>query len=86
MGHSDISVTANIYPHKDPGTLHANIEKLAASQVCYTASARNDFIVLFSVLPDLNFPGFILSSSTFSGGISETIHVENTVEKNEMLA
>ena len=86
MGHSDISVTANIYTHKDPGTLHANIEKLAASQVCSTASAWNDFIVLFSVLPDLNFPGFILSSSTFSGGISETIHVENTVEKNEMLA
>ena len=86
MGHSDISVNANIFTHKDSGTLHANKDMLAASQVCSTASAWNDFIVLFSVLPDLNFPGFILSSSTFSGGISETIHVENTVEKNEMLA
>lgn len=30
MGHSDISVTANIYTHKDADTLHSNIEKLSA--------------------------------------------------------
>lgn len=29
MGHSDITVTANIYTHKDQETLHANIQKLA---------------------------------------------------------
>lgn len=29
MGHSDISVTANIYTHRDQETLHANILKLA---------------------------------------------------------
>ena len=32
MGHSDISVTANIYTHRDTETLHANIQRLAASQ------------------------------------------------------
>lgn len=30
MGHSDISVTANIYTHKDQGTLHENVRKLSA--------------------------------------------------------
>lgn len=30
MGHSDISVTANIYTHKDADTLHSNIAKLSA--------------------------------------------------------
>lgn len=30
MGHSDISVTANIYTHRDAETLHANIERLTA--------------------------------------------------------
>ena len=30
MGHSDISVTANIYTHRDQKTLHDNIKKLAA--------------------------------------------------------
>lgn len=29
MGHSDITVTANIYTHRDQETLHANIKKLA---------------------------------------------------------
>ena len=30
MGHSDISVTANICTHKDADTLHSNIAKLSA--------------------------------------------------------
>lgn len=30
MGHSDITVTANIYTHKDQKTLHDNIQKLAS--------------------------------------------------------
>lgn len=32
MGHSDISVTANIYTHRDPVVLHDNMARLAASR------------------------------------------------------
>ena len=30
MGHANISVTANIYTHRDQGVLHENMAKLAA--------------------------------------------------------
>ena len=43
MGHSNISVTANIYTHRDSDTLHANIEKLTEweSSGCVNGSVKN---------------------------------------------
>lgn len=51
MGHSDISVTANIYTHRDPGVLRRGIAQLDASRETVTVSLVSDTIFIFS-FPD----------------------------------
>lgn len=41
MGHSDIAVTANIYTHKDPKTLHDNMQKLFDVETGVEISSEN---------------------------------------------
>ena len=78
MGHSDISVTANIYTHKDAVVLHENMTRLEESQTIVTHSSGLDtalaFAQIFGVIPSTE--GL---SSTHSLGFVDLTPVENSV-------
>lgn len=85
MGHSDISVTANIYTHKDQATLHRNMQKLAALRSALTNSSAHYGVSIWPMsqgLADFGFLPFLIShmSHTFQEAGSPTI-VEVNVEK-----
>lgn len=85
MGHSDISVTANIYTHKDQATLHRNMQKLAALRSAATNSSAHYGVSIWPMgqgLADFGFLPFLIShmSHTFQEAGSPTI-VEVNVEK-----
>lgn len=68
MGHSDISVTANIYTHRDQDTLHKNMTKLEESQTSTTASNGSN------VAPALSIPLCVATKRE-----ADFLYLENSV-------
>lgn len=53
MGHSDISMTANIYTHRNQEVLHESVARLADSQVIVTSTSGSGEVFLFAMVDDL---------------------------------
>lgn len=93
MGHSDISVTANIYTHKDMDVLHDSIVKLAESQITTTTSSGHDLIDVFAVVMEFATQrekrfalGLDSNWDTSFCGACEIEDVANSVAKKEPVA
>ena len=73
MGHSSISVTANIYTHKDQETLHRNMEKFAVLRSAVTTSHAHYGVSIWPQGQGLADFGFLPLQ------ISHTSHTEQEV-------
>lgn len=84
MGHSDISVTANIYTHKDQEILHENMRLLdRVKQIVTSSVCRYDFASwpVMQGLADVGFLPFPVTHTSRSVGDDFSTGVGNCVEK-----